>query len=78
MQDINFKKQKIVFSKAKNTLIDFWFSHCGSCINEFPIYKDIYSRYKDKGFEMISISTDETKYIDYWKGIIAKHEIDWP
>ena len=30
-----------------------------------------------RGFEIISISTDGTKYLENWKKIIAEQEIKW-
>ena len=39
--------------KSKYVLIDFWFSHCGPCLSEFPNYLKIFEQYHDKGFAMI-------------------------
>ncbi|WP_340066792.1 TlpA disulfide reductase family protein [Ascidiimonas aurantiaca] len=41
------------------TLIDFWATWCKPCINEFPNIKENYQKYKDKGFQVVSISIDE-------------------
>jgi len=43
----------------KVTLIDFWATWCKPCIKEFPNIKENYEKYKDKGFQVVSISIDE-------------------
>lgn len=64
-------------SSKKYYLIDFWFSYCGPCIVEFPKYKELYTMYANKGFEIISISSDRTKDIDNWLKVVDKHKITW-
>jgi peroxiredoxin len=40
-------------------LLSFWATWCKPCIEELNEYKIIYSDYKDKGFKMFAISTDD-------------------
>jgi len=76
--NLEFKGKKIFSSLGKKyTLIDFWFSFCQPCLEEIPKYKNLYSKYKDKGFEIISISTDRTKDIGKWKKTIKNKELQW-
>lgn len=42
----------------KYTLVDFWASFCQPCLEVFPIYKELYEVYKNKGFELVGISGD--------------------
>lgn len=77
---------KIIFDKNnlkkyygnKYTLIDFWFSFCKPCLEQIPLYKQIYKKYKNEGFEYIGISTDRTKDISKWKEVIKRNELEWP
>ncbi|MEN2436549.1 TlpA disulfide reductase family protein [Weeksellaceae bacterium A-14] len=74
----NLKNGEVFNSLGKKyTLIDFWFSNCAPCIQQIPIYKRIYEKYKIKGLEIISISTDDTKYLANWKRIITEKKMDW-
>lgn len=48
---------------GKVILINIWASWCVPCVKEFPDLIKLYSDYKDKGFELIFISVDETSEI---------------
>ena len=74
--EIQDKKISSAFGK-KYTFIDFWFSHCGPCLNDFPKYKEVYTKYKNLGLEIIGISTDRTKDIDDWKKVIKEKDLNW-
>ncbi len=67
-----------VYNSNKLTLIDLWYSHCMPCIAQFEDLKGIRNTYLDKGFEIIGISTDKTKYIEDWKLAIDKYKLTWP
>lgn len=69
--------QKIMVGKEKFTLIDFWYSHCGPCIAEFPDVRDIYNTYKNKSFNIIGISVDREDDKNDWKAAIEKYGLDW-
>ena len=43
---------------GKIVLIDHWDTNCGPCISAMPKIHDIYTVYKDKGFEVVSIAYD--------------------
>ena len=57
-------------------LIDFWATWCKPCVKEFPNLKALYSQYKDRGFEILAISLDQSKTTT--DGFIEKRNIEWP
>jgi thiol-disulfide isomerase/thioredoxin len=63
--------------KGKYTLVDFWFSHCGPCIVQFPVMKYLYAKYKNAGFDVIGISVDKTENKKDWMDAIVKHGLNW-
>ncbi len=63
--------------KAKYTLVDFWFSYCKPCLEEFPKMKELYSKYNDKGFEIVGIATDRSQDINHLQKIIEENHLNW-
>lgn len=66
------------YSDRKYILLDFWYSNCAPCIAQFPHLSTLYSTYKDKGLEIMGISTDRSKYKNNWLNAIEKYKIQWP
>ena len=62
--------------KGKVVLVDFWASWCGPCRQEMPNVVKVYNQYKDKGFEIVGVSLDQTE--EAWKKGIADLGITWP
>ncbi|MCY3837730.1 MAG: thioredoxin-like domain-containing protein [Gammaproteobacteria bacterium] len=48
-----------VLKDNEYTLVEFWASWCGPCIAEIPYLKSAYEKYRDKGFEILSVNLDE-------------------
>lgn len=61
--------------KGKVVLVDFWATWCESCREELPALKAFYSEFKDKGFEIISISLDSSE--DILMDFIKKENVEW-
>lgn len=73
--DINNKEVSLADFRGKCVLIDFWGSYCGPCKASFPYLKELYGKYKDKGFEIIGITLDRDE--NRWKETVKKCDIPW-
>ncbi len=60
--------------KGKYVLLDFWASWCVPCRKGNPHLLSLYSRYKDKGLEIIGVSDDDSNP-DAWQKAVDKDQI---
>jgi len=62
--------------KGKVVLVEFWASYCMLCTHEHCYYfKPLYNDYKDKGFEIYSVSADSSA--TNWVQAIERDGLDW-
>ena len=70
--DINLKN---TCANNKYTVVMFWASHCGHCMQELPGFVKVYNQYKPKGFEIIGIALDVS--VNKWKSTIQDNNFNW-
>lgn len=76
--DLHGKEVSLSAYRGKYVLLDFWASWCVPCRKSMPHVKELYERYKDKGFAVIAIADDDNNHAA-WLKAIGKDGTDlWP
>ena len=73
--DTTGKMRKLSNLKGKYVLLDFWASWCGPCRRENPNVVRLYNKYKERGFDIFSVSLDQTR--DRWVKAIQDDGLLW-
>jgi len=61
--------------RGKTVLLVFWATWCRPCLQEIPHIKEAYEAYHAKGFDVLSVSTDNDKA--RWKTFVAEQPVPW-
>jgi thiol-disulfide isomerase/thioredoxin len=69
----NFKLQD---KKGKVVLVNLWATWCGPCIGEMPHLVEMQEKYRDKGFEIIGLNTDDESKADI-EAFAAKQKLNY-
>ncbi|MCL5062504.1 MAG: TlpA disulfide reductase family protein [Nitrospiraceae bacterium] len=59
LKDLSGKNVRLSDYKGKVVLVNFWASWCPPCKMEIPSFQKVYAAYKDRGFTIVGISTDD-------------------
>jgi peroxiredoxin len=59
-------------------LLSFWATWCKPCIEELGEFRKIYKEFKDKGFKMYAISTDDERTVAKVKPFVKTKNYDFP
>jgi thiol-disulfide isomerase/thioredoxin len=60
-EDIKGRPIRLDAYRGKYVLVDFWATWCAPCVGELPRLVEAHAKYHDAGFEIISVSLDESK-----------------
>ena len=76
---INLKGEKVRLAdyvpEGKYVMLEFWASWCGPCRGEIPHLRHVYKTYKDRGFEIVSISIDNKR--SDWEKAVREENMAW-
>jgi len=76
LKSLSGENVKLSDLKGKIIMLNFWASWCGPCRQEMPILDEIYSMYKEKGFELLGVNLDED--LDERDAFLEKTPVNFP
>jgi len=82
--DFDGKPRKLSDFRGKYLMLDFWGSWCGPCISRFPALKDVYAKYRTRGFEILGMDKENWEgdqvapVIEKAKAVISEKALAWP
>ena len=59
LKDVNGADVKLADYKGKVVLLNFWATWCGPCKLEIPEFVEAYERYRDKGFVILGVLSED-------------------
>lgn len=61
---------------GRYTLVDYWASWCGPCMTQLKVLKDLYSRFHDRGLDVVGVAVWDRP--EDTLAAIKAHDITWP
>lgn len=76
LKDLNGINIPLSSFKGKVVLLNFWATWCPPCRDEMPALNKLYHALKNRGLEVVAVSTDRS--INDIKNFIKKNKVDFP
>jgi peroxiredoxin len=78
LRDINGKQVSLSDFSDQVVLISFWATWCTPCQAEMPHLQRFYDTYKDQGFTVLSVNTDDARSSSQVKPLVKSKGLTFP
>ena len=78
LKDVNGADVKLTDYKGKVVLLNFWATWCGPCKLEIPEFVEAYHRYRDKGFVILGVLSEDDPSPQELQGFMSEFKMNYP
>jgi peroxiredoxin len=78
LKDVNGATVRLSDYKGKVVLLNFWATWCGPCKVEIPEFVDLYAQYKDRGFVILGVLSQDTPTKDQLETFVRENHMQYP
>ena len=78
LKDINGANVQLTDYKGKVVLLNFWATWCGPCRLEIPEFVEAYDRYRDKGFVILGVLSEDDPTPGQLRTFMTEFKMNYP
>ena len=78
LKDASGADVKLSDYKGKVVLLNFWATWCGPCKVEIPEFVEAYQKYRDKGFVILGVLSEDHPSAQDLQAFMTEHKMNYP